>query len=121
MKKTRYIAKPFPKNIKQAVFLAQNGICAMRGCTHPIDPVFGFHHTLENTKSHNLRFPILMSSPLICCGLCLYDHTNHPHLFRITEAIAEVWEEWLRNFRVSMPFSSDEANGITYQKIGRGL
>jgi len=112
----KYKAKPFPENIKQAVYEAQNGKCAMIGCSRAIH---SFHHTLENTKYHNKHFPILMSSPLICCGLCFHDHANNPHLFRITEAIAEVWEEWLRNFRVSMPFASDEANGITY-KTERG-
>jgi len=115
--KTKYIAKPFPENIKMAVYEAQNGRCAMIGCSRAIH---SFHHTLNNTKFHNKRFPILMSSPLICCGLCLHDHTNNPHLFRMTEAIAGVYEEYLRNLIVNVPFASDEANGITYHKIERG-
>ena len=110
--------KTFPKEIKLAVYEAQNGIC--KNCLKPIDKKFGFHHRLPNNKPNRAKFKYFLNSPMNCTGLCFSCHEKKAHLFKITTQEAEVYEEWLRNLICDMPFSSGEANGITYQKIGRG-
>ena len=110
MKKTKYIAKPFPENIKRAIYEAQNGYC--KNC---LNPIHSTHHKLPNNKSNRAKFKHFLNSPMNGVGLCIGCHSNHAGLFKITTQEAEVYEEWLERFMTDMPFS-----GITYQKIGRG-
>ena len=111
MKKTKYIAKPFPENIKMAVYEAQNGVCAVEGC---LGYIHSFHHCKPNTKTNNKLYPLFTQSIFNCRGVCSEHHTNYAQ-WNITDALCRAYEEWLEQFMVSMPFS-----GVTYEKIGRG-
>ena len=109
--KTKYIAKPFPENIKLAIILAQSGLCAVEGCKN----VFvDFHHCEPNSKTNNKLYPLFIPSIFNCKGLCTKHHTNYAQ-WNITDALCRAYEEWLRGFMTDMPFS-----GITYGKIERG-
>jgi len=107
--------KTFPDDVKKSIMQAQNNYCKM--C---LNPIHSYHHKLQNTVANRKKFPIFLNSPQNCVGLCAGCHSNHAHKFRITPQEADVYEEWLTNLIIDLPFSSDEANGITYEKIERG-
>ena len=54
--------KTFPKEIKLALYNAQNGIC--KNCLKPIDKKFGFHHRLLNNKPNHAKFKHFINSPM---------------------------------------------------------
>ena len=92
--------KTFSEDVKMSIFQAQNGIC--KNCLDPIDKVFGWHHMLKNSKPNRAKFGLLIQSPLNCVGLCLQCHQTKPHLFRISEKLARVYEDFLNNMQ--LPF-----------------
>jgi len=83
----------FSQETKQLVYEAQNGCCKEPNC---IEPIHSFHHKLHDTDYNRRRFPLLIDSPINCCGLCEKGHRTQQHLFRITDGEAEVYEEFLR-------------------------
>lgn len=92
--------KTFSEDVKMSIFQAQNGIC--KNCLNPIDKVFGFHHMLVNNRANRAKFGLLIHSCINCVGLCEKCHRNKPHLFRISEKLAQVYEEFLNNMQ--LPF-----------------
>ena len=107
--------KTFSPEVKQSIMEAQNGFS--KGTLEKID---SFHHSLPNTKANRKRYSLYLHSPMNCVRLSFNEHANHAYKYITTQAEADVYERWLVKLMVNMPFSSDEANGITYQKIGRG-
>ena len=114
--KKKYIAKPFSDEVRRSIFQAQNGY--YKNC---LNPIHSTHHKLPNSAPNRAKYPLFLNSPMNGVGLCLNCHKNKAHLFKITTQEADVYERWLVKLMVNMPFASDEANGIRYQKIGRGL
>ena len=90
----------FSPETRQSIYNAQNGIC--KNCLDPIDKAFGFHHMLINSKPNQAKFPLFLHSPMNCVGLCEKCHTNKPHLFRISEKLARVYENWLSKYFISL-------------------
>ena len=99
MKKPRYVAKPFPDEVKESIFLAQNGYC--KNC---LNPIVDFHHKLKNSKNNNSKYPILVNSCINCVGLCRGCHSSKSHLFRIKPEIASLYEKFLQELRDDVPF-----------------
>ena len=89
------MVKGFPNEIRRNVGEAQNWTCAR--C---LNPIASYHHKLSNAKENRRRFPLFLNSPFNCVGLCNKCHEQFPHLFRITEQLAEVYEEWLKNLKL---------------------
>lgn len=87
--------KGFPVNIQRQVFEAQNGMCAVLNCYNTIQD---FHHRLPQNKTNRKLYPLFIDSPFNCVGLCRDCHTNRSHLFRINDKLAQVYEDYLRNF-----------------------
>jgi len=90
------MTETFSEETRNAVYEAQNGYCATEGC---LNPIHSFHHKLHNTKGNRKLFPLFIHSVFNCVGLCYNCHKNKSHLFRITEALAKVYEYFLRNLK----------------------
>jgi len=87
--------KTFSPEVRKLVWNAQNGFCD--NCLNRIDEVNGWHHMCQNNRPNRVKFPLFLNSPMNCVGLCLYCHTNKPHLFRIKPELAQIYEEYLHN------------------------
>jgi len=106
----------FSPEVKKSIAESQNNYCKL--CLNPIHSI---HHKLPNNAPNRAKYPLFLHSPMNGVGLCENAHKNKAHKFKIATQKADVYERWLVKLMVNMPFASDEANGITYQKIGRGL
>ena len=84
----------FSDAIRFMVGKAQNWLCAK--C---LKPITSYHHKLPNTVYNQKRFPLFLSSPFNCVGLCQACHDKYPHLFRISTQKAEMYEEWLQQLK----------------------
>jgi len=89
--------KTFSQEVRGSILKAQNGYS--KGS---LEPIHSFHHMLPNTKANRKRCPLFIQSPMNCVGLSLRDHTHKAHKYRITEAEAQVYEDWLN--MMSIPF-----------------
>ncbi len=83
----------FSDKVKEDVCYAQHGMCLKVDCLNSIHSI---HHKLPNTKHNRKKFPLFIQSPFNAAGLCGQDHDQNPHLFKITEKEAEVYEQWLK-------------------------
>lgn len=88
------MVKGFPEHVRHDVGKAQHWVC--KHCTKRIDD---FHHKLPNTKPNRERFPLFLNSPFNCVGLCKTCHEKYPHLYRVSEALSEVYEDYLDNLK----------------------
>jgi len=82
----------FSQEVRMAMFDVQNGYCAHEGCYNKIT---SFHHKLPNYKRYQKKFPLFLNSPFNCVGLCQECHDQYPHLYRVTDKLAEVYERFL--------------------------
>lgn len=86
----------FSKETKIQVYEAQNGYCAEFNC---LESIHSFHHKLHDTSYNRKKFPLLINSPINCVGLCYKGHRDNQWKFRITEKVAEVYEQFLRRLK----------------------
>lgn len=86
----------FSEEVKQQVYEMQNGYCFTIGCINKIHSV---HHKLQDTKYNEKKFPLFLNSVFNAIGLCYDCHKQKQHLYRVTEKIAEVYEEFLRKLK----------------------
>ena len=80
----------FSDTVKELIYEAQNGYC--HRCTEQIHSV---HHKLHDIKHNREKFPNFIDSPFNAVGLCFKCHKDFSHLYRISENMAEVFENWL--------------------------
>lgn len=91
--------KTFSKEVREAIVKAQNGYCfCSKECVLKITDI---HHKLPNTVLNNKKYPLFIQSPMNAIGLNQYCHHEKPHLLRITDLEAQVYEEYLRNLKGS--------------------
>lgn len=60
------------------------------------------HHILHNTNTNRKLYPLLIDSPFIKIPLCRYCHDHYslyPHIARLDDKRAALWEAWLREFK----------------------
>ncbi len=88
----------FSKETKILIYEAQNGYCDMPGC---VEQIHSMHHKLHNTVYNRKRFPLFIHSVFNAIGLCYKCHKNKSHLFIITQMMAEVYEDVLKNLKES--------------------
>ena len=82
----------FSNEVKEQVVTAQNHYCGREGCYNRIHSV---HHKLHDSVGNYKRFPLFLNSVLNAIGLCLECHSQLSHLFVVTVAMAEVFENYL--------------------------
>ena len=87
----------FTQWTREAVCKAQNGYCKVDGCTNRINPdnPANFHHRLPNRGYNQRKYPLYIQSIFNIAGICQSCHANKSHLFKVSEAEAEVYEMWL--------------------------
>jgi len=90
------MVKGFPEEVRREVGEAQHWVC--KRCNKRLAD---FHHKLPNTSPNRKRFPLFLNSPFNCVGLCDECHEQYPHLYRISEIMAEVYEDWLNTLKNS--------------------
>ena len=88
---------PFSNEVKQSIYIVQNGICKRKGCHNEIHSI---HHKLHNTNWNRKNFPLFINSPMNGVGLCYNCHKNFSHEFRIEEGEAEIYEKWLKILKI---------------------
>ena len=86
----------FSQEVKIQVAEAQNFFCAEIGCLEQIHSV---HHKLHDTVANQAKFPLFIDSILNAIGLCMKCHRDFSHKFRITIAMAELFEVYLRELK----------------------
>jgi len=84
----------FSDEVKAKVLEAQNGFC-----DRCFTKVHSLHHQLPNTKHNNMKFPLFIHSPMNAVGLCDQCHRDYPHLYKIHEAAAEMYEKYLQELK----------------------
>ena len=80
--------------VREAIFKAQNGFCA--NC---LNKILSFHHKLSNTKINQKKYPLFLQSPFNCVGLCDKCHRDFAYKYRISENLAEVYENYLQELK----------------------
>jgi hypothetical protein len=84
----------FSAEVKENIGEAQNWYC--KNCLNKID---SFHHMLSNSNVNGKKFPLFLNSPFNCVGLCQQCHDSFPHLYKVTEKEAEVYENYLKGLK----------------------
>lgn len=87
----------FSDEVKILIANAQNGYCKVEKCFVRIHSI---HHMLNNIKSNRKKFPLFIHSPFNAVGLCFFHHSNEFYNFKISEQLAEVYEDYLQNLKI---------------------
>jgi len=87
----------FSEGVRQGIYAAQNGFCAVDGC---LERIVDIHHRLSNTKVNQKLFPLFLQSPFNGEGICRGHHQGpEKEQFKITEQQARMYEEYLQKIK----------------------
>ncbi len=86
----------FDKETQIQVAEAQNFYCANEGC---YEKIHSTHHKLHDNVTNQFKFPLFIDSIFNAIGLCMKCHRDFSHKFRITIAMAELFENYLRKMK----------------------
>lgn len=93
--------KTFPDDVKRSIAEAQNNYC--KNCLNPIHSI---HHKLPANVPNCAKFKLFVSSPMNGVGLCFSCHSNKAHKYKITEAEAIIFENYLQALQNDLPFTT---------------